>query len=209
VAHPQYYMAQAEAVIQAVSRGQRVHVVGYSFGAVIAALLASRHRELVNSLTLVAGWVKTDSHQLLRNDCWQKLYESEHAAMAEFTVFTAFSQSFINSRSPNELAALIAGAHSGPDRSKKMNFNRTVDIGDEVTQIEVPTLIIGCTHDQMVPIRHSKMLFGAIQNSRFLEIPAGHGVVHERPSQVFSAINDFVKDPGKLPQGTIISTERA
>lgn len=70
--------------------------------------------------------------------------------------------------------------------------------------MSVPTLVIGCTHDQMVPLRHSKQLFGAIEDSRFAQIPTGHGVVFERPSEVCHHVQQFVDHPTLYPAGTII-----
>lgn len=205
----EHYVEQALAVIAAASAGRPVHIVGYSFGAVIAALVATRHATALKSLTLVAGWLKTDTHQHLRNDIWRSLHASGHEALAPFTVLTSFSQSFINSKNPAELAALINGVRKGPDRSKKMEFNRAVDITEEVTRIGMPTLVVGCTHDQMVPIRHSRLLFGAIANSRFVEIASGHGIVHERPSELFAVIDRFIRDPEELPAGTVLTNAHA
>ncbi|KCV67042.1 alpha/beta hydrolase family protein [Bordetella bronchiseptica 99-R-0433] len=203
------YVEQALAVVEAVSRGRAVHLVGYSFGAVIGALLAARHGRRVESLTLVAGWLKTDTQQRLRNAVWRSLHESGHEALAPFSVLTGFSQAFLNARNEAELEALIQGVRNGPDRSRKMAFNRDVDIGDEVAGIAVPSLVIGCTHDQMAPVRHARLLFGCIQDCRYAEINAGHGVVHERPSELFTMIDAFVREPQAWPAGHIVQNSHA
>lgn len=107
----QVYLDQVQAVVQAV--GGPVHLVGYSFGAVIGALYAARHGRQLASLTLVAGWLKTDTQQRLRNNIWRSLYDSGHEALAPFSVFTNFSQAFLNAKNDAELEALIQGVRKG------------------------------------------------------------------------------------------------
>ncbi|WP_232036222.1 alpha/beta fold hydrolase [Burkholderia stabilis] len=203
------YVEQASAVMETISCNRPVHVVGYSFGAVIAAQVAAIRPSWVASLTLVAGWMKTDRHQLLRNDVWRDLHEARHPSLPAFSFLSQFSQQFINSKTPAEIDAMIGSIRNGPDRSAKMRFNRTVDITEQVEKISSPTLVVGCTFDQMVPVRHSRLLFGAIENSRFAQIDAGHGVVVERPSELFTMIDTFVKDPEAELPGTILLNNHA
>lgn len=198
------YVKQARAVIQSVSPDRPVDVVGYSFGAVIAALLAARHPEQVRSLALVGGWLKTDAQQLLRNSLWWRLRDLDSEALAQFTAFTTYSQQFLNGRTPAELRGILDGFRRGEDRAAKMRFNRDVDIAEEITEISAPTLIIACAQDQMVPPRHSQLLFGAIANSRFASIESGHGVMTERPSEVCVMVDAFFGEPERSPAGSIL-----
>jgi len=193
------YVAQAVAVIDTVRDGGPCHVVGYSFGAEIASALAAQRSDLVAALVLIAGWSTTDAHQLMRNSIWQQLYDEQSAALAEFMVFTGYSHRFILAKTPAELKELISSVRNGPDRSAKMRFNRTVAIADLLSQITAPTLVIGCTEDIMAPVRHSRVIFGGIDNARYAEVIAGHGVVHERPAELFTLIDTFLKDPEATP----------
>jgi pimeloyl-ACP methyl ester carboxylesterase len=208
-ASEEHYVAQALAVIELVGAGRPVNLVGYSFGAVIAAALAAERPDVIKNLILVAGWVKTDVHQRLRNDIWQKLRDSNHSALAEFMVFTAYSHAFLATKNEEEIAELVTTVASGPDRLAKMLFNRTVDISEKISLIQADTLVIGCTEDQMVPVLHSKMLFGGISRARYAEIPAGHGVVHERPSELFTLIDQFVTNPTSTTPGAVLQTGHA
>lgn len=205
----QFYVDQAAAVLAAISTDGPVHVVGYSFGAVIAAKLAAQMQEAFASLTLIAGWLKTDSHQLLRNDVWRALNLEQSSALPSFLCYTTYSANFLNSRNDEELSTLLRSADAGPDRSSKMNLNRSVDLTNDVNEVRAPTLVIGCKFDQTAPIHHGRQLFGAIKNSRFAEITAGHGVVIERPAELFAMIDSFVKDPNRLPAGSILQNIHA
>jgi pimeloyl-ACP methyl ester carboxylesterase len=193
------YVAQAVAVIDAVRDDGPCHVVGYSFGAVIAIALATQRPDLVAALVLIAGWATTDAHQLMRNSIWQQLYDEQSAALAEFMVLTGYSHRFILAKTPAELKELISSARSGPDRAAKMRFNRTVAIAEMLSHVAAPTLVIGCTEDIMAPVRHSRVLFGGIDNARYVEVIAGHAVVHERPAELFTLIDTFLNDPEATP----------
>lgn len=203
------YVEQAASVIRAAAPGQAVHVVGYSLGAVVAAKLAAANPDLVASLTLVAGWLKTDTQQLLRNDVWTQLQRENSPALAAFTVFTTYSHRFLAGKNAAELQDLLAAAADGEGRRVKMTLNRTVDIGEDLAAIRAPALVIGCRHDITAPIHHSRLLFGALENCRFAELDAGHGVVHERPAELFDMIDRFVRDPGDTPPGTIFHNGHA
>jgi pimeloyl-ACP methyl ester carboxylesterase len=204
-----HYVQQAVSVLRSAQDGLPMHLVGYSFGAVIAAEVAAKHGELLRSLSLVSGWAKTDAQQRLRNDIWRTLYATNSDALASYAVFTNFSQAFLNSKNAAEIEALVSAVALGPDRSKKMAFNRTVDITNVLPDIDVPSLVVGCTHDQTAPVRHSRMLFGGIGNCRYAEINSGHGVAHERPSELFTMLDRFVSDVNATPPGHVLTNRHA
>ena len=89
---------------------------------------------------------------------------------------------------------------------RQMDLNRRIDIVQDIHRIQAPTLVIGCTHDQMVPVRHQKAIFGAIEDSRYVEIPTGHAVVFERPSELCHHVQRFMDDPEEYAAGTVIAT---
>ncbi|GAF43684.1 alpha/beta fold hydrolase [Rhodococcus wratislaviensis] len=205
----EHYVGQAVSVIDELSPGRRATVVGYSLGAVIAASLAAHHPGLVDNLVLVAGWMKTDIQQRLRNDLWHSLNDLDRDALAAFMVLTAYSPRFLRSKTENELRDLVSKAGAGPDRGAKMALNRTIDLSAELGRITASTLVIGCTEDQMAPIWHSELLFGGIADARFASIPSGHGVVHERPSELFTLIDIFVSEPHRFDSGAVLTSDHA
>jgi pimeloyl-ACP methyl ester carboxylesterase len=204
-----FYQEQVKAVINEVSGGRRVDLLGYSFGAVIAAQTAARLPEQIKTLTLVAGWAKTDAQQLLRNDVWRELYKDGHPALGKFAVFTTYGQYFLNTRTPVEMEALLHANSLGDSRAAKMDFNRTVDITAELDMIGAPTLVVGCEFDQTAPLRHSHVLFGGIERARLFEVKCGHGIVHERPAELAVAVGDFVAEPEKFAPGSVLPNEHA
>lgn len=200
---------QVRAVVEHAAVGGPIALVGYSFGAVVAAAYASTQPDTLDSLSLVAGWSRTDRHQLLRNDLWQRLHETDPEALSRFSLLMGFSAGYIVGRNPRDWAELQAAVASRPFPSQIMQLNREIDIESGLARIDVPTLVIGCKHDVMVPLHHSRMLFGAISDARYHEIDSGHAVVTERPAELAVAIDDFTTDPREHAAGTIILPDHA
>lgn len=188
------YLDQVDAVVKSVPENSRIHLIGYSFGAVIGLAYAAKNTKLLTSLTVVAGWAKTDAYQKMRNRIWVDLCETNSSSIGEFTVFLAFSHEFFLTKSDEELGALAKAVGDGKNRLKKMRFNRNVDISASLPDVTVPSLVIGCVHDLMVPISHSKSLFQALPDARYVEIESGHGVVHECTSELFTTIDNFIRE---------------
>ncbi|GAA3325825.1 alpha/beta fold hydrolase [Paeniglutamicibacter sulfureus] len=201
-------VVQVAGAIAGILPGRKVVLLGYSLGAVVTAALAARHPELVKRLVLVAGWMKTDLQQQLRNDVWLDLRRSGSQAIRAYSTFCAFGGPFLAEKTMGEIQAGMDLMSFDGFGDSQMDLNRRIDIVADAHRIKAPTLVIGCTHDQMVPIRHQKALFGAIEDSRFAEIPTGHAVVFERPSELCHHIQRFMDAPAEHPAGTVIATPR-
>jgi pimeloyl-ACP methyl ester carboxylesterase len=182
--------------------------LGYSLGAVVAASLAGHRPDLVDRLVLISGWIKTDAQQILRNGIWQTLRKEKSSALREYTVFCALSGDFQTLLQPQDFQRIVESIQTNEFIDQQMDLNRRVDISDAVESIQMPTLVIGCSDDQMVPKRHSKALFGAIIDARYLEITSGHAVLHERTAEVLRAASGFFYNPTFYPAGTNIETSR-
>ena len=67
------------------------------------------------------------------------------------------------------------------------------DIMDKVHQIEVPTLVICGSEDQMTPVKYSQYLSTKIDSARLVVIDGGtHLAFMERPEEVNRAIKEFL-----------------
>ncbi|GLW98282.1 alpha/beta hydrolase [Microtetraspora sp. NBRC 16547] len=192
------------AVLEARAAGEPVALVGYSLGAVVAAAVAADHAPLLSSLTLVAGWMRTDSQQRLRNTVWRKLFERDQEALREYMTFTSYGSPFLASRTDAEVRALVDARELAASLPATMDLNRRIDISAEVGRIVTPTLVVGAVDDQMAPIRHSRLLFGAIDDARFAEVATGHAVTVENPAYLFKLVDDFVSAPSAVPPGTVL-----
>lgn len=199
---------QVSGVLDEAAPAAPVSLVGYSLGAVVAAATAARHPDRVTDLVLVAGWITTDAQQLLRNTIWRELRRGDSRALRDFMVYTTYGAPYLADKSGPEMEELAARMVLDEDRDAQMELNRTVDISSVVTGVRARTLVIGGTHDQMVPPRHSESLFGAIPGARLARIDSGHAVVAERPAELFSLIDGFVARRIPDPPGTVLASPR-
>lgn len=199
---------QVEAVITHAVPGKQVSLLGYSLGAVVAAAVSARHPALIKNLILVAGWLKSDTHQKLRNNIWTRLRADGNTVINDYMTFCALSSQFLASKSLEEVAAVAAMIQIDDFTDQQMRLNYQIDISAEVAAITATTLVVGCTYDQMVPKHHSKQLFGAIQDARYAEIASGHGVVFERPAELLQLVNNFTKSPSTYQTGAHIPALR-
>lgn len=198
---------QVVSVLDARAPGQRVTLVGYSLGAVVAARAAAQLGERVGRLVLLCGWARTDAAQRLRYALWRRLFTTDPEALNQFGTFAAFGQPYLMARTDREIRALVEGRRFSDDVGEQMAINDTVDITADLEKIVSPTLVIGGVYDQMVPLRHSQLLFGAIDDARLAEIPTGHAATVERPAQVFKLIDDFVRNrPETVSSGVVLDT---
>jgi len=184
-----------------------VTLVGYSLGAVAVASVAAKRPDLVRNLVLIAGWMKTDVQQSLRNSVWQDLYQSGSKTLPDFTLYCAFSHAFYTMLPPEHLHIMREKIRPTAFDAQQMALNRRIDISDQIGRIRARTLIVGCRQDQMVPLWHSKLLFGAIDDARYQEIDSGHGVVFERPGQLSQMVDQFNENPARFPAGSIVPAD--
>lgn len=201
-------VAQVRAVIDAEVPDGPVTLMGYSLGACVAAKLAAEAGDKVRNLILAAGWLKTDTHQLMRNDVWRQLRDQDSPSITQYMTFCAFSPAFMNIKTLDEMKAAAGMLQMSAFVDKQMDLNTRIDIAAACESIPAKTLVIGCTYDMMVPKHHSKQLFGAIEDARYAEIPSGHAVVHERAAELFHYVDRFSALPDEYAAGTIIPAQK-
>jgi pimeloyl-ACP methyl ester carboxylesterase len=155
---------------------------------------------------LIAGWLKTDRNQLVRNAIWRELAHSGSSALSDFNLYSSYSAHYVCARTERDFQEIVDKSRRSSISPAVIKLSDNIDIGQEVQTISAPTLVVGCVHDQTVDVSHSRELFGAIQDSRYAEIEAGHAVVQERPAELFVLIDNFVAEPYATSPGDVYST---
>ena len=188
----------AEQVLAAAKAGGKVpfDLVGFSLGAAVAAMVAARAPDLVRSLVLIAGFAdSTDSYLKLEFSLWQELIAHNRLALARLFLLTGLSHSFLANLSEAEIEASVSSIVAGTNwdgLARQVELDLTLDIREEVRSITRPTLVVGCTHDCIVPVKHSKRLAATIPCSEYTELATGHLAALEEPDALAIVIETFL-----------------
>ncbi|GAA0614051.1 alpha/beta hydrolase [Streptomyces crystallinus] len=166
--------------------------VGYSLGAVVVAAAAARHPELFRRVALVGGWAHTDARLHLTFDVWRRLNEADHPAFIRFLHLTGWTNTQLNHFGREGLAPYLE-APIPPGMGRQIELDLTVDIRALLPTITTPTLVIGFTDDQMVPVEHSRALHASIADSVYEELDAGHLGIFERAEELTGALRGFLE----------------
>ncbi|AUG99042.1 alpha/beta hydrolase [Prodigiosinella confusarubida] len=192
----EYIAAQVVAAAQA-AQVDSFDIVGFSLGASVAAYIAAEYPERVRSAILLAGFSSSkDSRIKLEFELWRDLIKTDRAALAKIILLTGFSPEFISSMSDEEIQEninLIVSENQWEGMARQVELDLNVDIISNVGKIIKPTLVIGCTHDHLVPVQHAVALAELIPSATYTEIPSGHLAVHECPDLLVNIIRDFIQ----------------
>ncbi|MGC5344255.1 alpha/beta fold hydrolase [Streptomyces sp. DT171] len=168
-----------------------VDLVGWSLGAVTAAAVAAEHPELVRRLVLLTGWASLDARQKIFFDLWQRLDALDHDAFGRFLQLHGWTDGQLNNFGVDGVEGMLAGGV--PEGiGRQIALNMEADITDLLPKITVPTLVIGATHDRMVPVEHSRRLHQAIPGSRYAELDAGHFALFEKADELTALLKEFL-----------------
>ena len=165
--------------------GERaVHVCGFSDGAVVAMILATRHGERLRSLTLIGGQPVFDEQGMSMTREWvppDSLAPGFKDALARYHGDPYWSE--LVTDYVDALEQLYA---AGGD-----------PVGGSLERIACPTLIVQGADDPWVDASHARTLHAAIPGSR-LEIfeGAGHEVQRDRAEDFNRVLLDFLESVG-------------
>jgi 3-oxoadipate enol-lactonase len=171
---------------------ERFDVAGFSLGASVAAYLAANHPDRVKNLVLIAAAMSgRDSRTRLLFGIWRDLFERDKALFARYWLLTGLSPNFVSAIPTNELDR-AATFPLAPGLVTQSMLNTRLDLRPVVGRIQARTLVIGCSHDAVVPADRAKQLAGAIRGAKYVELDTGHMAVLEAPDRVARILEEFL-----------------
>lgn len=186
---------QIVAATQAASL-DRFDLVGYSLGACLSMTIAAQYPDKVRSMVLLAGFIDgTDCRNTLQAGLWLDLIERDPALFARMIVLSGMKPERVSAMSQAEINGWIhAIVHNNDWKgiARQIDLDRRLNVTDVLDQIQAPTLVIGCTHDQVAPVNHSRELARRISRSSYAELDAGHLAPFEQPHEFAQRVLDFV-----------------
>lgn len=179
---------------------RRAHLVGLSFGGIVALTVAERRPEVAASLTLVdsyAGWRGSlpDEEVDARLARCLELSELEPDAFAAAMVPSMFSPS-ASSRVVDEFAATVRSFDPAGFRVMS-HASAEADLRQVLPRIAVPTLVLQGDADTRSPLRAAEAMTAAIPMARLVVLPGvGHVSSVEAPDAVARELGGFLRSTG-------------
>lgn len=174
-------------------------VVGTSMGGYMALTLALRNPLRVKRLVLchtacsrrVPPTVMAERLAALRSGDMHS-----YAATAVRHALSPDAAPAVRQQVENMLAANDQRAYLAVFGGQALDF----DLCTRLSELRMPTLVIGSADDQVVPIERARQLAAGIAGSRFAEIPGtGHLSYMEQPSAFNGVLLPFLADAGVNP----------
>ncbi|WP_067692744.1 alpha/beta fold hydrolase [Nocardia jejuensis] len=182
---------QVAAVIDDLGQGP-ADVVGHSMGGAVVAGLAAARPDLVRRLTLVSGWTgRGDEYLRHALALWLDL-AGDADAFARYTMLIAFSRGYLDSLGPAAVAEVATSYRPAPGRLRQIELANRLDVRDQLSRIQAPTLVIGCSRDVLISAEYSRGLTAAIPDATYAELEAGHIVMAEQPAELAKLIHGFL-----------------
>ncbi|MCN9244297.1 alpha/beta fold hydrolase [Streptomyces sp. RY43-2] len=188
-----------ELVATAVEEGlDTFAIAGYSLGSPVAVRAATRHPDRVTALVLTAGFARPNPRLRLAARLWRDLLDADDPRqVAAFTSLIAFSTPALEALAQDDLDAALktAAATVPPGTPEHVDLVLDhVDVRADLATLDVPTLVISTTLDQLVTPQHHRQLADAIPGARYAEIATGHLPFVERPAEWAALISDFLTE---------------
>jgi pimeloyl-ACP methyl ester carboxylesterase len=176
---------------------ERAHVVGLSFGGIVALALAARHRALPRSLALLgayAGW----RGSLPAADVDVRLAACLRASELTPEGFAAalLPSMFSSRAAPSAVAAFGAAvARFHPDGFRTMaRASAGADLTGELGGIDVPVLLLWGDQDVRSPVTVGRQLEAGLPSARLEVLPGvGHVSPVEAPEEVSRRLLEFLR----------------
>ncbi|MDF2698673.1 MAG: alpha/beta hydrolase [Haloplasmataceae bacterium] len=177
----------------------KVNLVGISYGAEVAIQFTIKYQNRLNKLTLFNGAAYTSPwlHDIGRG--WVETARTYNPrAFYKITIPIIYSPEFYNNnlnwmRRREEILIPMFNQTFLDAMVRLIESSEGYDLRNQIKEIKVPTLIVGCENDYLVPLHEQKFLHQEIRTSELVILPnCGHASMYERPALFISLVNGFI-----------------
>ncbi len=174
------------------------HLVGTSYGGEVGMIFATKWPQRVRSMAVISSVSEVGTELDRAVASWEKTALETPDRLYRVALPMNFSRSFIE----NNLEMIDNGerrlASCPPEFfaafAQLVRAFRRLDITEQLTLIECPTLVLVGELDVLKPPHYSRLIAERIPSSEFLMVPgAGHAVILEKPLEVNTALLGFIE----------------
>lgn len=165
----------------------RFALLGVSQGGPVATAFASRFPDKVSQLilfgTYARGMGRRDNMQQGAQASLQVDLAKVGWGMEDDQFLEVFTRQFIPGAGLEERGwfnALQRTCADGETAAQLESAMHDVDTSEEAAKVAVPTLVMHCTQDAVVPFGEGRRLAGLIPGARFVQLPGANHIMLER-----------------------------
>lgn len=197
------YVEALSGLLDALKVG-RVHVVGHSVGAIVAAAFRRRHKDRVASLSLVEPITGLGRLPEAMRD---QAFRARKAEMESLGL-----KGFAARRGPATVATtaapeLIARAIESAAKLRIQGYLKAwealcqADLFAELRGVDVPTLVVAGTDDSHAPRESCRQIAAGIRGAQFTVLQGvGHSAYLEAPEVLTATLEAFIQAAQRLPR---------
>jgi 3-oxoadipate enol-lactonase len=182
------------------------HVVGISMGGMVAQELALRHPQRVRTLTLGCTYCGGEGSALTSNEVFAKLSEAMMSGDRDRAIATGFEVNISPGYGADQSAygtfyeMATALPTPVPVIMLQAQAVQSHDTLSRLGEIQVPTLVIHGTVDEMLPYSNAVLIAARIPGARLVTLEdVGHMFWWEQPERSAQAIRELVEGSREAP----------
>ena len=177
---------------------QQAHIVGISYGSMVAQHFAVNYPGYIKKLVLVSTFAhKTPYYEAIELSWWRALEMGGYNLMLDIMLPSVLSESYFSN--PLVSISKLKNGRKDLNLSTEAIFNlmratrERKDFRKELRKITAPTLVIQGEKDMLLPVHLANEVHLNISNSKFIVVKnAGHTLNLEHVEEVSGYINDFL-----------------
>lgn len=179
---------------------KKTNIMGTSYGGEVALQFAVKYQERIERMVLANTVARTNAWLKEIGEAWNLAVDNPHAYYST-TIPVIYSPMFYDRRfdwMKNRKELLTKTTFSQESFLKSMirltNSANNHNVVDELKNVKVQTLIIGCEQDHITPLEEQRMMVKLMPNAELVILPdTGHAAFYERPLLFTSILTGFIQ----------------
>ncbi|MEV0092999.1 alpha/beta fold hydrolase [Streptomyces sp. NPDC050738] len=184
-------------------RGGRAHVLGVSWGGVIALRLATRHPTLVDSLIVADSSTGSGADPAKAEAMRSRAAELAEAGPQAFA--ERRGPRLLSPKAPPELVRRLVDAMAGAVRLPGYGYAAeamaATDLGPELALVTAPTLVLCGDEDRVTGVEASQVIAGSLRTAAYVIVKdAGHAANQEQPAAFNAWVLSHLRITAHIPE---------